>query len=111
VLQLHTALCHDLQPDLTILMVSDVARTVARARRRNVEQSRTMAEDENRFEKENRAFYNRVLAAYMTIAKRAPQRVVAVDAADAIPNVHKKIVGIVQERLLSNKPLSKQKTL
>ena len=80
------SLCHDLQPDLTILMVSDVARTVARARRRNVEQSKTMAEDENRFEKENRAFYNRVLAAYMAIAKRAPQRVVAVDAADPIAN-------------------------
>ncbi len=80
VLQLHKSLCHDLQPDLTILMVSDVARTVARARRRNVEQSKEMAEDENRFEKESRAFYNRVLAAYMAIAKRAPQRVATVDA-------------------------------
>jgi dTMP kinase len=110
VLQLHKTLCHDLQPDLTILMVSDVARTVARARRRNVEQSKTMAEDENRFEKENRAFYNRVLAAYMAIVKRAPQRVVPVDAADPIAKVHKKIVGIVEESLLSDKPLSKQKT-
>lgn len=111
VLQLHKILCHDLQPDLTILMISDVARTVARARRRNVEQSRTMADDENRFEKEDRAFYNRVLATYMVIAKRAPQRVVAVDAADPIAKVHKKIVGIVDERLFSEKPLSKQKTL
>lgn len=111
VLQLHKILCHDLQPDLTILMVSDVARTVARARRRNVEQSKTMADDENRFEKENRAFYNRVLAAYMAIAKRAPQRVVAVDAADPIAKVHKKIVGIVEERLFSEKPLSKQKMI
>jgi len=49
-----------------------------------------------------------VLAAYMAIARRAPQRVVAVDAADPIPIVHKKIVGIVEERLLSDKPLSKQ---
>jgi len=111
ILQMHKILCRDLQPDLTILMVSDVARTVARARRRNVEQSKTMADDENRFEKENRAFYNRVLAAYMAIAKRAPQRVVPVDAADPIAEVHKKIVGIVEERLLSEKPLSKQKTL
>jgi dTMP kinase len=109
VLQLHKALCHDLQPDLTILMVSDVARTVARARRRNVEQSKTMAEDENRFEKENRAFYNRVLAAYMAIAKRAPQRVVPVDAADAIAKVQKKIALIVEERLLSERKLSKEK--
>jgi dTMP kinase len=111
VLQLHKTLCGDLQPDLTILMISDVARTVARARRRNVEQSRAMADDENRFEKESRAFYNRVLAAYMAIAKRAPQRVAPVDAADPIAKVHKKIVGIVEERLFSEKPLSKQKTL
>jgi thymidylate kinase len=90
-------------------MVSDVARTVARARRRNVEQSKTMAEDENRFEKESRAFYNRVLRGYMAIAKRAPQRVVAVDATDPIAKVHKKIVGIVEERLFSDRPLSKQK--
>jgi dTMP kinase len=99
VLQLHRALCHDLQPDLTILMVSDVARTVARARRRNVEQSKLMAEDENRFEKENRAFYNRVLAAYMAIARRVPQRVVPVDATDAIAKVQKKIVRVVEEHL------------
>jgi dTMP kinase len=111
VLQLHKTLCHDLQPDLTILMVSDVARVVARARRRNVEQSRSMADDENRFEKENRLFYGRVHAAYMAIAKRAPQRVAQVDAADPIAKVHKKIVGIVNERLFSEKSLSKQKTL
>jgi dTMP kinase len=110
VLQLHKILCRDLQPDLTILMVSDVARTVARARRRNVEQSKTMAEDENRFEKESRAFYNRVLAAYMAIAKRVPQRVVPVEASDPVAKVHKKIVGIIEERLLSDKSLSKQKT-
>jgi dTMP kinase len=98
VLQLHKTLCQDLQPDLTILMVSDVARTVARARRRNVEQSKQMAEDENRFERENRAFYNRVLAAYMAIAKRAPQRVAQVDAKDALSKVHEKIVRIVEDR-------------
>jgi len=109
VLQLHKILCHDLQPDLTILMVSDVARTVARARRRNVEQSKTMRDDENRFEKENRAFYNRVLAAYMSIVKRAPHRVIPVEATDPISKVHKKIVDIVDKRLFSEKPLSKQK--
>jgi dTMP kinase len=98
VLQLHRSLCHDLQPDLTILMVSDVARTVARARRRNQAQSRQDQEDENRFEKENRAFYERVLAAYMAIARRSPQRVLQVDARDAVETVHKKITDIVEER-------------
>jgi dTMP kinase len=101
VLQLHKILCRDLQPDLTILMLSDVARTVARARRRNVEQAKLMAEDENRFEKENRAFYERVQAAYAAIAARSPNRVATVEAAEAIAKVQKKIAAIVEERLLS----------
>jgi dTMP kinase len=109
VLQLHKSLCHDLQPDLTILMVSDAARAVARARRRNAEQSKQMEEDENRFEKESRAFYERVLAAYMAIAKRAPERVVPVDAADPIPKVQKKIIRVVEERLFSAAPQTKLK--
>jgi dTMP kinase len=101
VLELHRSLCHDLQPDLTILMVSDVARTVARARRRNQEQFKGNEEDENRFEKENRSFYGRVAAGYMAIAKRAPQRVAQVDAKDNIEKVHEKIVRLVEERLFT----------
>jgi len=46
----------------------------------------------------------------MAIAKRVPQRVVAVDATDAIARVHKKIVGVVEERLLSEMHFLKEKT-
>src|SRR5262249_44826059 len=99
VLELHHSLCGDLQPDLTILMLSDPARAVARARRRNADQSKQMEQDENRFEKENRAFHERVLAAYMAIAKRSPQRVAVVDAAAPIPQVQEKIARIVKQRL------------
>src|SRR5206468_6678201 len=53
VLALHELLCGGLQPDLTILMDSDVAASVARARRRNVAAS-TNGRDENRFERESR---------------------------------------------------------
>ena len=108
VLQLHKALCRDLQPDLTILMVSDVARTVARARRRNIEQSKLTAEDENRFEKENRTFYNRVMAAYLAIAQRDSHRVVPVDAADPIPKVQQKIFRVIEERLFPALSLNKK---
>src|SRR5438309_8318111 len=54
VLQLHKILCRNLQPDLTVLMLSDLAHSIARARRRNTEQSKRSESDENRFEKENR---------------------------------------------------------
>lgn len=99
VLELHKILCRNLQPDLTILMLSDPARSIARARRRNSERSKGVRGDENRFEKENRTFYKRVLDAYMEIAGRE-KRVVTVDATAAIGEVHEKIVRSVEARLL-----------
>jgi dTMP kinase len=98
VLQLHKLLCRDLRPDLTILMVSNPAASVARARRRNTRQSRRSQSDENRFEQENRAFYQRVHDAYLAIAERDPQRVAKVDASEAKTKVHRRIVEIVTER-------------
>lgn len=103
VLQLHKILCQDFQPDLTILMLSDPERSIARARRRNTQQTKDSQPDENRFEKENRAFYKRVLDAYLVIAQRE-KRVVKVDAREPIPKVHKKIVRSVEERLLDRLP-------
>ena len=97
--QLHKLLCHDLRPDLTILMVSNPSASVARARRRNLERPRSRS-DENRFEQESRAFYQRVHEAYLAIAEREPHRVVKVDAKEPVGTVHKKIVKIVEERLL-----------
>ncbi|HET7873540.1 MAG TPA: dTMP kinase [Terriglobales bacterium] len=99
--QLHRALCHDLKPDLTILMLSDLAHSLHRARRRNVEQAKQSAEDENRFEKENRAFHKRVLAAYIAIAEREPERLVKIDAREPVAAVHNKITHVVTERLLT----------
>jgi dTMP kinase len=98
VLQLHKLLCRDLQPDLTILMVSNPAASVARARRRNTRQSRRSQGDENRFEQENRAFYHRVHDVYLAIAERDPQRVATVDANEAKTRVHRRIVEIVTDR-------------
>jgi len=100
VLHLHKLLCHDLQPDLTILMVSDLASNIARARRRNTEASKRSHTDENRFEKETHAFHKRVFEAFLAIAEREPQRVVKVDATEQILKVNKYIVKSVEERLL-----------
>jgi dTMP kinase len=102
VLALHRALCGGLQPELTILMDSDVAASVERARRRN--QARTAdnsggESDENRFERESRAFFERVRSAYLTIAAREPQRVVVVDARGAAEDTHKQIVELVRRKL------------
>jgi dTMP kinase len=100
VLDLHRALCRNLQPDLTILMLSDLGASLARARRRNTEHSKRSLADENRFEKENRAFHKRVLDGFLAIADREPQRVVKIDAKEPIEKVHRKIVRSVEEKLL-----------
>ncbi len=96
---LHRSLVGDLQPDLTILMDSDVAASVDRARRRNREHSRTNSSDENRFERENRAFFTRVRATYLDIAKREPGRVALVDARGTPDQTHAKILEIVRRKV------------
>jgi dTMP kinase len=109
VLKLHRVLCGDLQPDLTILLESDPAMSVGRARRRNrrAHSSNTSSgkphPDENRFEQQTRAFFTRVREGYSAIAAREPQRVVAVDARGTPAQTHQRILEIVQRKLRTGK--------
>ena len=97
VLELHRLLCDGIQPDLTILMDSDVAASVERARRRNRDKSADES-NESRFESENRAFFTRVHHAYLEIAKREPQRVLLLNARGTAEQSHAKIVELVCAR-------------
>src|SRR6476660_268162 len=74
VLELRRVLCGDLQPDLTILMDSNLQTSLNRARRRNEQDSRNASRghDENRFERETRSFFARVRDGFIAIAKREP---------------------------------------
>jgi dTMP kinase len=100
VLELHTVLCGGLQPDLTILLDNDVARTVERARQRNKRHKiRRPEKDENRFEQENRAFFGRVRHAYFTIAARETQRMQVVDARGTPRETHAVIMDVVRKKL------------
>ena len=78
VLALHRAVCDDLWPHLTLLLLPSLEASLARARRRNERHARTQGTDENRFEREGDAFYRRVYAQYEAIAARDPQRVFTV---------------------------------
>ena len=102
VLAIHRVICRDFWPDLTILMDSDAAASVERARRRNTQAKRARsAADENRFEQENRAFFDRVHQQYLAIAKREAKRVYMVDARRPITTVHREIVAAVRQRVLA----------
>lgn len=98
VLELHRILCGDLQPDFTILMDSDVATSVERARRRN-KLNKKGERNEGRFEQESRAFFGRVRHAYLAIAEREPQRVALVDARSTPEATHKRIMEVVRRKM------------
>lgn len=98
VLNLHRVICGNLQPDLTILMDSDLDASVDRAHRRNAQRN-VGTHDEDRFERESREFFTRVWNAYIEIAKREPRRVVVVDARGTPEQTHARIMKIVAERL------------
>jgi dTMP kinase len=100
VLELHRVLCGNLQPDLTLLLESNLALSVGRARLRNQRVAKDGGRgDENRFEMETQAFFARVRDGYRAIAKREPQRVVTLDARGTPGQTHRMIVEVVTKRL------------
>lgn len=99
VLQLHAAMCQNLQPDLTLLLLPNFERSLDRARNRNARNTTRNGQDENRFEREDEPFYRRVYDKYREIAEREPLRVVTIEGDDGVEEVHERIVEIVKTRL------------
>ena len=114
VLDLHRVLCGNLQPDLTILLDSDPALSIGRARLRNRRASHVAPigandssnksaarhhHDENRFEQETRAFFARVREGYRVIAAREAHRVVSVDASGTPAQTHRRIMEVVGRKI------------
>lgn len=108
VLAIHAAVCNDLQPDLTLLLLPDLEASLKRARRRNTRSVQQSGTDENRFEREGTAFYQRIHAAYEVITAREPQRVVAVRDDASIGKIEVIIQAIVAERLALRTTPSKE---
>ena len=101
VLTMHRLVCGKIQPDMTVLMDSEVAASVARARRSNrVATAQGGEADENRFEQENQAFFTGGHDAYLAIARREPHRVLMLDARRQADIVHREIVDAVRQRFL-----------
>jgi dTMP kinase len=100
VLDLHSLICGDLQPDLTLLLLPTFQASLARARRRNNRVEAETGKDEGRFETEQDAFYRRVWDKYREIAEREPERVVLIEGDLTIDEVHEQIVETVAERIL-----------
>jgi dTMP kinase len=117
ILAMHAAVCNNLQPDLTLLLLPPLEAALTRARRRNHRyaaaqtqpesqpelQSEPQPADENRFERESVDFYSRIHAAYLRIAAREPNRVLIVANDDngdnSIDAIELRIRALVAPRL------------
>ncbi len=99
ILALHRAVCNNVQPDLTLLLLPPFAASLRRARRRNDRHVQQLGTDENRFEREGDAFYTRVYDQYRQIAARDHHRVVVIPDEAPIPAIAERILAIVRERL------------
>jgi dTMP kinase len=107
ILAMHEAVCHGVQPELTVLLLPPLEKSLRRARRRNEKHVRKTlaaggsAADENRFEREGEAFYGRVYEQYAAIARREEQRVVVFAETASIEAIGARILEVVRERMKS----------
>jgi dTMP kinase len=114
---MHAAVCNNLQPDLTLLLLPPLEAALARARRRNHRYAATQSQaepqpdslpeaqpaDESRFERESDDFYARIHTAYLRIAAREPQRVLIIandpSGDNSIDAIELRIRALVAPRL------------
>ena len=94
----HQAICAGVQPQLTILLLPPLASSLFRARRRNHRHLATQGTDENRFEREDDSFYERVYRQYDEIARREPGRVLAIRDDASIDLIAARILSAVLGR-------------
>jgi dTMP kinase len=99
ILAMHRAVCDNLQPDLTLLLLPSLDSSLQRARQRNHRASQQKGTDENRFERENDDFYRRIYDAYETIAAREPHRVTTIRDDASIDEIQTLIREIVVARI------------
>ena len=87
----------ELRPDLTLLLDAPLDISGARASARNA-----AAGTSDRFEQEQREFFERVRAAYLERASNEPGRFVVIDAAASVDAVTKAVRSAIETRLLTS---------
>lgn len=95
--EVHRIATGGLMPDITILLDCPPEEGLARARERN--ETDTVSQGEDRFEREGLKFHRRVRKGYLKIAKKEPRRVFVVDATKSSHEMHSKIVQIIEKKL------------
>jgi dTMP kinase len=99
ILAMHKAVCNDVQPELTLLLLPRLQSSLYRARRRNERHVQQHGTDENRFEREGDDFYTRVHEQYREIARREEKRVVVIADESPIDAIARRILDVVHARM------------
>jgi dTMP kinase len=87
---------HELRPDLTLLLDAPIDLAMARAHARNHARGETGGD---RFEREQREFFERVRNAYLEIANAEPKRVRVIDASQDIAAVESSVREVIAQYL------------
>lgn len=87
-----------LRPDLTLLLDAPLEVSAARASARNA-----AAGTSDRFEQEQREFFERVRQAYLDRAQQEPERIAVIDATQSLEAVTVAIQQTIAERLQGNR--------
>lgn len=98
VTQLNALAAGELKPDLTFILDVPVGDGLARARARPDDRDEAARED--RYERMDEIFHQRVAEGYLTIARSEPERCIVVDTTGPVDQVARVISATVGERLL-----------
>ncbi|MFH1626267.1 MAG: dTMP kinase [Pseudomonadota bacterium] len=90
-----------LKPDITVLLDCPVEIGLERAMRRIGSQTKQMKED--RFEREDKAFHEKVREGYLKIAKNDRERIVLIDGTKDRDTVHEEIWKAVFPKIIAEK--------
>jgi dTMP kinase len=96
ILTLNSQILGGQKPDLTILVDYPVEDGLRRTRRRIDEQVEGFCQD--RFEREELAFHQRVRSGYLKIAEEEPHRVVVLNGRTSPQKLHAEILSVIAKR-------------
>ena len=96
--QMNAIASRGLTPDLTFLLDCPVELGLSRTARR-MEERRTLQRREDRFEREEVEFHERVRQGFLELARAEAERFYVLDASRSIQEVHEEIRGIVDRQL------------
>lgn len=96
--RLYDLVLGDFAPDLTLILDMPVAEGLARAAGRANPQD-AAEQEEDRYERMNEAFHERLRQGYLDIARRHPGRCAVIDAATDPETVQRAVCTVIDDRL------------